>query len=153
VGQGYRSNAQGIRQLRDLLGDLVDEVVPVPLPHWDGPDDVLHLMSLVSPLDRDLVLVYPRLLPVPFLQWLEKRGTSLLEVPEAEYDTMACNVLAFAPRRCIMLAGNPRTRRLLEEAGVDVWTYEGREISFKGSGGPTCLTRPLLRDGASVNPA
>ncbi|HEU4403080.1 MAG TPA: arginine deiminase family protein [Candidatus Polarisedimenticolia bacterium] len=145
VGQGYRSNAEGIRQFRDILGDAVDEVLPVPLPHWDGPEDVLHLMSLLSPIDRDLAVAYPRLLPVPFLQWLEGLGIRLVEVPDAEYDNMACNVLALAPRRCLMLAGNPKTRRLLEEAGADVWTYEGREISFKGSGGPTCLTRPLLR--------
>lgn len=153
VGEGYRSNAEGIRQLRDLLGDGVDEVLAVPLPHWDGPEDVLHLMSLLSPIDRDLVLAYPRLLPVPFLGWLERRRINVLEVPEAEYDTMACNVLALAPRRCLMLAGNSRTVKLLEAHGVDVWTYEGREISLKGRGGPTCLTRPLRREPAGGPPA
>lgn len=145
VGEGYRTNAEGIRQLRLILGDAVDEVVAVPLPHWNGPDDVLHLMSLVSPIDRDLLLVRSRLLPAPFRQWLVKRGFRLLEVPDAEFDTMGCNVLAVEPRRCVLLEGNPQTARLLREAGCEVRTYEGSEISAKGCGGPTCLTRPLLR--------
>lgn len=153
VGEGYRSNGAGIRQLRNFLGDTVDEVLPVPLPHWDGPEDVLHLMSLLSPIDRSLVLAHPRLLPVPFLRWLEKRGIGVLEAPEAEYDSMATNVLALAPRRCLMLAGNPKTVKLLEANGVDVWTYDGREISLKGQGGPTCLTRPLRREPAGHPPA
>src|SRR5207245_987517 len=140
-----RTNAAGIGQLRELLGRTV-EVVAVPLPHWNGPADVLHLMSLVSPIDRDLVLVHSRLLPVPFRDLLIGRGITLLEVPEGEFDSMGCNVLALSPRRCLMLEGNPQTRRLLESSGAEVWTYEGREISLKGAGGPTCLTRPLLRD-------
>ncbi|HKB07832.1 MAG TPA: arginine deiminase family protein [Candidatus Polarisedimenticolia bacterium] len=145
VGQGYRTNAEGIRQLRAILADEVDEVVTVPLPHWNGPEDVLHLMSLLSPIDIDLLLVRSRLLPTPFRQWLLARGAELLEVPDDEFATMGCNVLALAPGRCLMLEGNPGTRRLLQEAGCEVLTYDGREISFKGSGGPTCLTRPLLR--------
>lgn len=144
VGQGYRSNAEGIRQLRAILRDET-EIVPVPLPHWNGPEDVLHLMSLLSPIDIDLLLVYSRLLSAPFRQWLLARGIELLEVPDSEFATMGCNVLALAPGRCVMLEGNPRTRRLLEGAGCEVLTYEGKEISLKGAGGPTCLTRPLLR--------
>jgi len=145
VGQGYRTNAEGIRQLRTVLADEVDEVVAVPLPHWNGPEDVLHLMSLLSPIDIDLLLVRSRLLPAPFRQWLLERGAELLEVPDDEFATMGCNVLALAPGRCLMLEGNPGTRRLLEKAGCEVLTYDGREISLKGCGGPTCLTRPLLR--------
>jgi len=145
VGQGYRSNAEGIRQLRAVLRDEVTEIVPVPLPHWNGPGDVLHLMSLLSPIDIDLLLVHSRLLPAPFRQWLLARGIELLEVPDSEFATMGCNVLALAPGRCVILEGNPRTRRLLEGAGCEVLTYEGKEISLKGAGGPTCLTRPLSR--------
>lgn len=145
VAEGYRTNAEGIRQFRDLLGDLVDEVIPVPLPHWTGPGDCLHLMSNISPIDHDLYLVYSRLLTVPFRQMLLERGITLVEVPDEEYDTMGCNVLAVAPRKAIMLDGNPETQRRLESAGVEVQTYDGTEISLKGSGGPTCLTRPLLR--------
>jgi arginine deiminase len=145
IGQGYRTNEAGIQQLKELTAEFVDEFVVVPLPHWRGPEYVLHLMTLISPIDYDLALVYSRLLPVPFRQWLISRGIKLVEVPDSEFETMACNVLALAPSRCIMLAGNPRTKRMLEAGGVEVWEYVGEEISRKGAGGPTCLTRPLLR--------
>jgi N-dimethylarginine dimethylaminohydrolase len=145
VGRGYRTNAAGIEQLHTLLGDLVDEVIAVALPHWRGPGDVFHLMSIISPIDRDLALVYSPLMSVPFREHLLERGMTLVEVPDDEFDTMGANVLALAPRRCLMLEGNPETRRRLERAGADVLTYPGREISLKGGGGPTCLTRPLGR--------
>lgn len=144
VGRGYRTNAEGIRQLRVLLGSAVD-VIEVPLPHWRGEGDVMHLMSLISPVDDDLAVVYSRLMPVPFREWLLERGFRLVETPDAEFETMGTNVLALAPRRCVMLPGNPRTRAALEAAGADVIEYEGAEISVKGAGGPTCLTRPLTR--------
>jgi N-dimethylarginine dimethylaminohydrolase len=148
VGRGYRTNADGIRQLRAILGNNVD-LVEVPLPHWRGQHDVMHLMSLISPIDHDMAVVYSRLLPVPFREWLLDRGMRLVEVPDEEFDTMGTNVLALAPKRCLMLAGNPRTRAALERAGADVTEYEGTEISVKGAGGPTCLTRPLERDGTA----
>jgi N-dimethylarginine dimethylaminohydrolase len=145
VGEGYRSNAEGIHQFKALLGDLVDEVISVPLPHWTGPGDCLHLMSNVSPIDHGLYLVYSRLLSVPFRQYLIKRGIKLLEVPDEEYESMGCNVLSVAPKKCIMIEGNPMTQQRLEAEGVEVHTYDGSEISLKGAGGPTCLTRPFLR--------
>ena len=144
VGRGYRTNDEGIRQLRALLEPDV-EVIVVPLPHWRGEGDVMHLMSLVSPVDRDLAVVYAPLMPVPFRELLLHRGIDLVEVPDAEFETMGTNVLALAPRRCVMLAGNPRSRAALERMGADVLVYEGQEISVKGAGGPTCLTRPLER--------
>jgi N-dimethylarginine dimethylaminohydrolase len=146
VGRGYRTNAEGIRQLRELLGTDVD-VLEVPLPHWRGEHDVMHLMSLISPIDRDAAVVYSPLMPVVFRQWLLERGIRLIEVPDEEFESMGTNVLALAPRRCLMLAGNPRTRAALERAGADVIDYDGTEISVKGAGGPTCLTRPLVRAG------
>ena len=145
VGLGYRTNAEGIRQLRALLDSGVERVVPVPLPHWQGPGDVFHLMSMFSPVDRDLAVVYSPLLPVPFRQLLLKKGYELVEVPDEEFESMGCNVLAVGPRCCVALDGNPVTRRRLEAAGAEVHTYRGREISAKGGGGPTCLTRPLVR--------
>lgn len=145
VGRGYRTNADGIRQLRGLLGDTIGELIEVPLPHWRGSGDVFHLMSIISPVDRDLAVVYSPLMPVPFRERLLELGYALVEVPGEEFETMGANVLATGPRRCLMLAGNPRTRALLERAGADVVEYEGREISLKGGGGPTCLTRPLAR--------
>ena len=145
VGEGYRSNAEGIRQFQALLGNLVEKVITVPLPHWTGPAECLHLMSNVSPIDHDLYLVYSRLLPVFFRQYLIDSEIELLEVPDEEYNSMGCNVLAIAPRKCIMIAGNPKIQQQLEAKGVEVQIYDGSEISLKGTGGPTCLTRPFLR--------
>lgn len=145
VGRGYRTNDDGIRQLRDMLGESLREMFVAQLPHWRGPGEVLHLMSLLSPVDRDLAVVYSPLLPVALREQLLERGFTLIDVPDNEFDSMGTNVLALAPRTCVMVAGNPRTRRALERAGADVLEYEGGEISLKGAGGPTCLTRPLAR--------
>jgi N-dimethylarginine dimethylaminohydrolase len=147
VGRGYRTNDEGIRQLGTLLGPGI-RVVVVPLPHWRGAGDVFHLMSVVSPVDRDLAVVYSPLMPVPFRELLLERGVRLVEVPDSEFASLGANVLALAPRRCLMVAGNPVTRGLLERAGADVLEYEGTEISLKGGGGPTCLTRPISRSGS-----
>ncbi|NNF60890.1 MAG: hypothetical protein HKN06_06120 [Gammaproteobacteria bacterium] len=146
VGLGYRTNRAGIDQLTKLLDGMVDEVIVVPLPHWRGRDDVFHLMSMISPLDRDLALVYSPLLPVPFRQRLQQLGMDLLEVPDEEFATQACNVLALAPRKALMVDGNPVTKDRLRRAGVEVLCYSGNEISLKGGGGPTCLTRPIERN-------
>ncbi|MDJ0841518.1 MAG: arginine deiminase family protein [Acidobacteriota bacterium] len=144
VGRGYRTNDEGIRQLRALLDDSVD-LVTVPLPHYKGPADVFHLMSFFSPIDTDLAVVYSALMPVPFRELLLARGYQLVEVPDEEWE-MACNVLAVAPRKVVALEGFPITRKLMEEAGAEVLTYPGAEISQKGCGGPTCMTRPLDRE-------
>ncbi len=146
VGLGYRTNQEGVRQLKKFLPDELDECLEVPLPHWEGSDGVMHLMSLISPVRRDLAVVYSRLLPVLFREWLLKREIRLIEVPDSEFETMGCNVLALASGQCIMIEGNPLTRRMLEDAGVEVHEYRGEEISRKGAGGPTCLTRPLFRE-------
>ena len=145
VGMGYRTNMDGIKQLSKLLTDIVEEIIPVPLPHWNGPEDCLHLMSNLSPIDHNLFLVYPRLLPVNFIEYLLENNIELINVPDEEYETMACNVLAVAPKKVIMIEGNPLTKKLLEKNNVKVYTYKGSEISLKGSGGPTCLTKPLFR--------
>jgi N-dimethylarginine dimethylaminohydrolase len=144
VGRGYRTNDEGIRQLRALLGDSV-EFVAVPLPHWRGPADVFHLMSMISPVAEDLAVVYSPLLPVPFCELLLERGIRLVEVPDEEFESMGCNVLAVAQRVCVLRSGNPVTRRRLEAAGADVHEFAGDEICGRGAGGPTCLTRPLSR--------
>jgi N-dimethylarginine dimethylaminohydrolase len=120
-------------------------MIVVPLPHWRGPDDVFHLMSIVSPIDRDLFLVYAPLVPIPFREALLARGIELVDVPDAEFATLGCNVLALAPREVLMVAGNPETRARLSRAGVTVHEFSGQEICLKGGGGPTCLTRSLER--------
>ncbi len=144
AGQGFRTNEAGLNQLRDAVPAGV-EVIPVHLPYFAGPEACLHLMSFISIVDHDLAVVFPPLMPVPFWQLLEQRGFRFVEVPEAEFATMGPNVLATAPGHCLMLEGNPITRRRLEAAGCEVATYRGWEISLKAEGGATCLTRPLLR--------
>lgn len=143
VGVGYRTNVHAPAALRAAFPGV--EVIPFDLPHWNGPGEVLHLMSFLSPLDRDLALVYARLAPVRLLELLAERGIGIVEVPDAELETQGPNVLALGPRRALALDGSPETRRRMERAGVDVVVYRGEEISRKGDGGPTCLTRPLLR--------
>jgi N-dimethylarginine dimethylaminohydrolase len=143
VGLGYRTNEAGVEALRGLLPDV--EVLAFDLPHLNGAGEVLHLMSMLSPLDRDLALVYLPLMPVRLVQLLEERGIAFVEVPEDEFWSMGPNVLALGPRRALALDGNPETRRRMEAAGVDVTVYKGDTLSRLGDGGPTCLTRPLLR--------
>jgi N-dimethylarginine dimethylaminohydrolase len=143
VGRGYRTNDEGVRALADALPDV--DVVVFDLPHLRGHREVLHLMSLLSLLDIDLAVAYPPLMPVRLVELLAKRGVELVEVPDHEFETMGPNVLALGPRVALALDGNPETRRGMEAAGVDVRVYRGDEISRKGDGGPTCLTRPLLR--------
>ena len=149
VGRGFRTNDEGVRQLRALLEPLGASVVDYDLPYFSGPEACLHLLSLISPLDVDLAVAYPPLMPTAFWAELRRRGVRLLEVPEEEFArTQATNILAVGPRRCIMLDGSPVTRQLLEEADCEVVTFPGEPLSFKAEGGPTCLTRPVWRDPA-----
>jgi N-dimethylarginine dimethylaminohydrolase len=141
VGRGYRTNQAGIEALERILAV---ETLAFDLPHFQGSGEVMHLLSLFSPLDRDLVVAYPPLMPVRLVQLFEERGIEIVEVPDDEFATMGSNVLALGPRRALMLEHDVETRRRLERAGVDVTVYRGVELS-KGDGGPTCLTRPLLR--------
>jgi N-dimethylarginine dimethylaminohydrolase len=146
VGHTYRTNEEGIRQLTNLLAPLGVTVMSVPMPHYKGPSDVFHLMSVLSPVDKNLAVVYSPLIPIVFRNELIARGYELVEVPDQEFDSMGCNVLALAPRVCLMVKGNPITKSRLEKAGCKVIEYEGAEISVKGGGGPTCLTRPVMRN-------
>jgi N-dimethylarginine dimethylaminohydrolase len=143
VGIGYRTNPAAVAALRELFPGV--EVIAFDLPHWNGDAEVMHLMSFISPLDRDLALVYPRIAPTRLMWLLAERGISVVEVPDDEFESQGANVLALGPRRALALEGNVETQRRMERAGVDVVTYRGDEISRKGDGGPTCLTRPLLR--------
>ncbi|MDG1508255.1 MAG: arginine deiminase family protein [Flavobacteriaceae bacterium] len=145
VGHTYRTNEEGIRQLKVLLLPKGIEVIVVELPHYKGKEDVFHLMSILSPVDKNLAVVYSPLMPIKFRNQLLERGFQLIEVPDEEFESMGCNVLAVAPRDCLMVDGNPITKKLLEQAGCQVVAYKGNEISVKGGGGPTCLTRPLKR--------
>ncbi len=145
VGHTYRTNEEGIKQLVTLLSPLGVDVVTVSLPHYKGAGDVFHLMSIFSPVDKDLAVVYSPLMPIVFRNYLIRRGYHLIEVPEEEFETMGCNVLALEPGICLILDGNLKTKSALEKKGCKVFVYKGDEISIKGGGGPTCLTRPITR--------
>jgi len=145
VGHTYRTNEEGIKQLKQLLESKGVVIIVANLPHYKGNQDVFHLMSILSPVDANLAVVYSPLMPIKFRNELLERGFQLIEVPEEEFESMGCNVLAISPRNCVMVEGNPITKNLLEKAGCKVNSYLGKEISVKGGGGPTCLTRPLLR--------
>ncbi len=145
VGQGFRTNAEGLRQLESILGPIGVTCVPVPLPFHDGADACLHLMSFISMLDDDLAVGFEPLMPIPFWRLLRDRSIDIVPVPDDEFATQGPNVLALAPRRCVMLEDNTQTRTRLEAAGCEVLTYRGRELSLKAEGGATCLTRPVLR--------
>ncbi len=145
IGRTYRTNAEGITQMRALLAPSGVDVLEVQLPHYKGPSDVFHLMSIFSPVAKDLAVVYSPLMPIVFREELIKRGYQLVEVSDQEFESMGCNVLAIGPRQCIMVKGNETTKARLLQAGCTVLEYEGQEISYKGGGGPTCLTRPLWR--------
>jgi len=145
VGHTYRTNASGIDQLKSLLEPRGVQIVVVELPHYKGASDVFHLMSIFSPVAKDLAVVYSPLMPIAFRKELIKRGFDLVEVPENEFDNMACNVLALGSRKCLMMYGNPVTEQSLLQKGCEVFCYKGEHISLLGGGGPTCLTRPLQR--------
>ncbi len=145
VGHSYRTNEEGIRQLEQLLAPFGINLLVAVLPHYKGPADVFHLMSIFSPVDKDMAVVYSPLMPIGFRNELLHSGYHLIEVPDNEFETMGCNVLATGPGKCIMVSGNPKTEQALRKVGCVVHTYEGREISTKGGGGPTCLTRPVHR--------
>jgi N-dimethylarginine dimethylaminohydrolase len=144
AGVGYRTNIEGVRQLQELAGDDV-EVLWFDMPHYKGPTDVFHLMSVLSPLDHDLAVVYLPLMPVRLVELLQSRGIGFVHVPDEEFDTMGCNVLALGPRHAMMVDGNPETHHRMRQAGVEVKVIKGTDICRKGEGGPTCMTRPLVR--------
>jgi dimethylargininase len=149
VGIGFRTNYEAVRQLRQILEPIGAKVLSFELPFFTGPEACLHLLSLISPIDVDLAVAYPPLMPVPFWKELQSRGIQLVEVPEDEFlRWQGTNILAIAPRTVAMLDHNPVTQRLLEDAGCTVHTFPGGPLSFKAEGGPTCLTRPVLRDDA-----
>jgi dimethylargininase len=145
VGRGYRTNDEGIRQLSALLALHGINTMRVELPHWRGPDECLHLMSFISPVAERLAVVYLPLMSVPFVQELQRREWSFIEVPDEEFETHGCNVLTLAPMRVLVCDGSPVTRARLEAAGCEVVAYAGHELSHNRAGGPTCLTRPILR--------
>jgi N-dimethylarginine dimethylaminohydrolase len=145
IGHGYRTNAAGISQMRELLAPKGVEVLSAPLPYGPGPSACLHLMSLISLLDEHTALVDLPWLAVETVELLKARGFQFIEIDSSERDTLACNVLALGDKRLLAIEENRNTNARLRQGGFDVHTFGGSELCINGSGGPTCLTRPLLR--------
>ena len=145
AGLTYRTNNKGIDQLRKILSTISVEVICVDLPHWNGPVDVLHLMSLISPLKDDLFLIYKKLLPVSLLKLLKQLDIKTISIADEDYDSLGCNVLPLSTTKCLITSGNDKTFKIIEENGIEVIEFQASEICYKGSGGPTCLTRPIYR--------
>lgn len=145
IGRGYRTNEEGIRQFKELTKDIIDEYIIVPMPHGEGEDACLHLMSIISFVDTDKAVVYSKFMPVFFREFLIERGFQLIEAGDEEYDYLGTNLLALQPGKVILIKGCPEVEGKLKDAGVEVLTYEGKELSYRGTGGPTCLTCPITR--------
>ena len=145
IGHGYRTNSSGIAQMRALLAPKGVEVLSAPLPYGSGPSACLHLMSLISLLDEQTALVDLPWLAVETVELLKDRGYKFIEIDYAERDTLACNVLSLGRKRLLALEENRKTNERMRQAGFDVHTFPGSELCINGGGGPTCLTRPLLR--------
>lgn len=145
IGRGYRTNDEGIRQFKELTKDIIDEYIIVPMPHGDGEDCCLHLMSIISFVDVDKAVVYSKFMPVFFREYLIERGMQLIECGDEEYDYLGTNVLCVEPGKCITIDGNTDIIQKMRDAGVEVTTYEGKELSYRGTGGTTCLTCPIYR--------
>lgn len=145
VGRGFRTNDAAIQQLREIMEPFIDAFIEVQLPYDKGPEECLHLMSFISIVDKDLAVVYSPLMPVCFRQMLIERGFELIEISAEEYELLGGNVLALAPRICVLPKGNDEVKNNLENAGATVYEYKGDEITYKGTGGPTCLTSPVVR--------
>lgn len=145
IGRGYRTNDEGIRQFKELTKDFIDEYIIVPMPHGEGEDCCLHLMSIISLVDTKVAAVYSKYMPIFFRQYLLEKGYTLIECNDEEYDYLGTNLLALEPGKCILIEGCPDIQSKLEKAGITIFTYEGKEVSYRGTGGPTCLTCPLTR--------
>jgi N-dimethylarginine dimethylaminohydrolase len=145
AGRTFRTNERGIAKIRSLVEHYGINVIDVDLPYWNGPEEVFHLMSIISLVDENLAVVYRPLLPVSLFELLQSRDIQMIELSREEYDQLGCNILTLAPRNVLMIRGNPKIQNALERAGCTVQVCDGEEISKKGSGGPTCLARPLLR--------
>jgi dimethylargininase len=145
IGRGYRTNGQGIAQVRAALKSTAVKIWEVDLPHDKGPAACLHLQSIISLVSHDTAVVYKKYLAVSFIEFLQAKGFNLIDVTDSEYASMATNILAIAPKLLLTLEGNNETKQKLEDIGCRVLTYKGKELSLNAEGGPTCLTRPLLR--------
>lgn len=145
IAHSFRTNPDGIKKMQAYAGSDF-EIIPYGLPYWNGPEECLHIMSFISPVDKDLAVVYSKQMPIPFREDLIRRGYKFVEVPDSEYATFGPNVLAVAPRVVVVPSGNPIISQRLKDAGCDVYEYPSADITHKGGGGPTCLTRALERE-------
>jgi N-dimethylarginine dimethylaminohydrolase len=151
IGRTWRTNQPGIDQVRALVGPDI-AVIAFDMPNYKGPGDVFHLMSVLSPISDRIVAGYLPLMPVALVTFLQSRNMAIVPVPDAEFETMGCNILALGNDHVVMLKGNPETAKALTAKGVIVNEIQGNHICHPGQGGPTCLTLPLLRGGSGSRP-
>jgi arginine deiminase len=145
IGLGYRTNLEGINQFKALTKDFIEKYIIVPMPHGEGEAACLHLMSVISLISEKLAVVYSKYMPIFFREVLLNSGIVLIEVDDMEYDYLGSNVLALSPNKCVVMEGNPKIEQALKDKGCEVYTYPGHNLSYFGTGGPTCLTCPIFR--------
>jgi len=148
VGRGFRTNQAGIDQLTAQLAEFSINVLAFDLPVYYGAAACLHLMSLASLVDSKVAAICKPLCPVGLYQLMQGMGFSLIEIPYDEYEssaTLSGNILAIAPGECIMIDGFEQTRKLLQEAGINVQVFTGNALCIGCEGGPTCMSRPIYR--------
>jgi len=146
IGLGYRTNQEGVNQFKELTKNFIKTYIIVPMPHGEGEGACLHLMSVISMINEKLAVVYSKYMPIFFRQLLIGKGIELIEVDDNEYDYLGSNVLALSPNKCIIVEGNPKVEKALRDNGCEVLTYPGKNLSYYGTGGPTCLTCPVYRE-------
>jgi dimethylargininase len=142
IGRSFRTNRAGAARLTELVGG---EVHVFDVPYGNGPAECLHLLSVISPIADDLAVVFLPQLPAGLYELLAERCVALVPVPEEEIVGQGCNILAVRPGVVVMVEGSPVTERALRDRGCEVHTFPGTEVCINGSGGPTCITRPILR--------
>jgi dimethylargininase len=148
MGRGFRTNQSGIDQMTEILADQGITVHAFDVPYYHGAAACLHLMSLVSLVDTKTAAICETLFPVSLYQLMQAMGYNFISLPYDEYQasgTLSGNILTVAPGESIMIDGFPETRNALEAAGINLQVFDGDALCIGCEGGPTCLTRPILR--------
>ena len=142
LATGLRTNTEGAAQVAATLAEQGVDVVPAGLPYG-----AMHLMGTLRLAGPDLALAWPGRVPYSAVEALRARGYRVLFLPDDEADSrrIALNFVVLGPRRILMAAGNPASRRFYEAAGIACREVEIDELA-RAAGGIGCLTGVLHRD-------